>query len=163
MSQYHQCRSFAGLSLTYPVCRLDELLQFRGGVMGSDVAIAMAKQYFPRLQRHTCGPQSTAECVLEIMHSHRQIQSPSAALPGTVVDVLHRSRFIGEYKIPMLAANTVHDGLGNAIQYHQSILPVFYPLSWDKKNGCLQFRYPYFPIPTKLADFLIPTPRIHLE
>ena len=41
--QYHQCRSFAGLSITDPVCCLHQLLQFRGRVMGCDVAIAVTE------------------------------------------------------------------------------------------------------------------------
>ena len=50
MSQRYQCQSFAGLSLTHPVCRLDELLQLWRGVVGGDIAVLVAKQYFPGFQ-----------------------------------------------------------------------------------------------------------------
>jgi len=42
--QHDQCRSFAGLSFTHPVCRLDELLQLWRGVVGGDIAVLVAKQ-----------------------------------------------------------------------------------------------------------------------
>ena len=75
MHQQYQCRSFAGLAFTHAIRRLYQFLQFRSRVVGCGVTIAMAKQYFPRFQVHTCGPQSTSKRMLEIVHSNRQVQS----------------------------------------------------------------------------------------
>src|SRR5208283_218296 len=52
---------------------------------------------------------------------------------------------------------------GNAIQDNQSIFPILHVHTWDDEDRNFQWRNWNFPVPAKLADFMISAPRIDTE
>ena len=68
--QHYQCRTIAGLSVTDSLGRLDQVLQFRGGIMCRDVAVTMTEQDVARLHRHAGCPKSPTEGVRHVMYPH---------------------------------------------------------------------------------------------
>ena len=105
MFQYDQCRSFAGLSFTHPVCRLDELLQLRRGVVGGDIAVLVAKQDFPGFQRHARRAQAAAEGVFQVVYPDGHVQLAPDGLPAIVVDAAQRTAIVGEDALRVLPAH----------------------------------------------------------